>query len=259
MEEAVVVEEEDDNTSTTTTTDPTNPTTTAPPEIDPRDQPLPLAGCSHSGPTRPAVILNEFFIYLTTTYDDAPNQVPSQDFVQITFDHLWEEIGSISGVAGYSFSYDFVRGIRNTRTRMRMLRRVEGGDVDLGALDDKKVKDEEEEEEEKGTGTTGSSAFHLRHNTNTDTTANANRKNNHENMPRRLQRSNFNARIEGCIDLRDNVAVTPSYNDVQAAIVTAFSGANLDGWLQRANGADFRVTSVRVLDGDGEEIDTTVP
>mmetsp|Transcript_8786 Transcript_8786/g.19910 ORF Transcript_8786/g.19910 Transcript_8786/m.19910 type:complete len:429 (-) Transcript_8786:306-1592(-) len=225
--ESVAKEEREDDT--TSTTPPTTTSTTVGAGDDPNDQPLPLAGCSASDPDRPAVLLNTFSIYLSTTLDDAPNQIPSDDFVQVTFAHLWTNLKTINGVMGYSLGYDLVQ--RRRRLRVEVDENLEAHNVMQQPITPK--------------------TNNLRHSSNSI--------NKDQQRRRRLMGGSFNAILEGCIDLRDGTAVPPSYNDVQAAIEAAFSGTSLDSWLTKANFAGVAATSVSVLDGNGLEIGTAVP
>lgn len=164
---------------------------------------------------RAAVDLQPFSIYLATTYTDAPNQVPAQVFVNTVFQHLWPYIQQISGVYGYSFKYDLVFLRRLGRMTMRrMLRRKYGG----------------AEERNVAAGNI-SNRRHLQ-----------------------MGGSDFKAVLYGCVELADGYSTTPSYNDIQAAIETAFSGDNLRTWLTEAQNGGVDATGVTTLDEEGNVI-----
>ena len=179
-----------------------------------RDASLPLSQCSKSG--RPAVDLQPFSIYLTTTYADAPNQVPAQVFVNTVFQYLWPYIQKISGVYGYSFKYDLVfrRRLLEGMTNRHMLRQ--------------KYRDSDEI-------ITGAHLISNR---------------------RHLQMggSEFKAVLYGCVELADGYSAAPSYNDLQTAIETAFSVDNLRTWLTEAQNGGIDVTGVTTLDEEGNVI-----
>ena len=66
--------------------------------------------------------------------------------------------------------------------------------------------------------------------------------------------SEFKAVLYGCVELADGYSAAPSYNDLQMAIETAFSGDNLRTWLTKAQNGGIDATGVTTLDEEGNII-----